>query len=100
MSALCGLLYRRPLLFTGWLLSAAAIGMALVRNMWLLGGGRTREAWSIAALVIMVGLYALSARLFRQPRLALLASGLAIAPGRWPYICFGVMWARGLAPVG
>ena len=74
------LLYRRPLLFTGWLLSAAAIGMALVRNMWLLGGGRTREAWSIAALVIIVGLYALSARLFRQPRLALLASGLAIAP--------------------
>ena len=48
--------------------------------MWLLGGGRTREAWSIAALVIIVGLYALSARLFRQPRLALLASGLAIAP--------------------
>jgi hypothetical protein len=73
-------LYRRPLLTAGWLLSAAAIGLALVRNLWLLGGGRTRESWAIVALILVTGLYALSARLFRQARFVWLASALVIAP--------------------
>ncbi len=104
-------LVRRPLLSAGWLLSAAAIGLALVRNLWLLGGGPVREGWAIAALCIVSGLYALAARLFHKARFVWLASALVIAPwtlathlfwgdvGAW----FGVSWvilALGLLGVG
>lgn len=73
-------LYRRPLLVAGWIVSAGAIGAALVRNLLLLGGGPTRQAWAIVALLIITGLYALSARLFRRPRFAWLASALVVFP--------------------
>jgi hypothetical protein len=73
-------LYRRPFLVTGWILSAITIGLALIRNLWLLGGGRTRELWAIGGLLIITALYALSARLFRRPLFVWLASLLVFAP--------------------
>jgi hypothetical protein len=73
-------LYRRPFLVTGWVLSAGTIGLALVRNLWLLGGGRTRQWWAVAGLLIITALYALSARLFRRPLFVWLAAGLLFAP--------------------
>lgn len=73
-------LYRRPLLVAGWMVSAAAIGLALLRNLWLLGGGRTRELWAVAGLWIVTGLYALSARLFQRARFVWLAAFLSFAP--------------------
>ncbi|MEA3396657.1 MAG: hypothetical protein U9R05_04270, partial [Chloroflexota bacterium] len=73
-------LYQRPLLTAGWTISAAAVGLALLRNLWLLGGGRTRELWAVAGLWTIVGLYALAARLFRQARFVWLAAFLSIAP--------------------
>ncbi len=73
-------LYRRPFLITGWVLSAGTIGLALIRNLWLLGGGRTRELWATAGLLIITGLYAVSARLFRRPLFVWLASFLFFAP--------------------
>jgi hypothetical protein len=74
------LLYKEPLLTAGWILSAAAIAAALVRNLVLLGGGATRQTWSIVALLLITGLYALSARLFRQARFVWLASALVVVP--------------------
>ncbi len=73
-------LYRRPLLIAGWAVSGAAVLLALGRNLVLLGGGRVREIWAIVALLIVVGLYALSARLFRRAVFAWLAAGLVFAP--------------------
>ncbi len=73
-------LYRRPFLITGWVLSAGTIGLALIRNLWLLGGGQTRELWAIAGLLIITGLYTASARLFRRPLFVWLASFLIFAP--------------------
>ncbi len=73
-------LFRRPLLVTGWSVSAIVIGLALVRNLWLLGGGRTQQIWAAAGLLLITGLYALSARLFRQVRFVWLAALLVIAP--------------------
>ncbi|MFQ5614088.1 MAG: SCO7613 C-terminal domain-containing membrane protein, partial [Anaerolineae bacterium] len=72
-------LYRRPLLVAGWSVSAGAIGLALVRNLLILGG-RSREIWAIVALLLVAGLYAVSARLFRQPNFLWLAAPLLIAP--------------------
>jgi hypothetical protein len=73
-------LYRRPLLIAGWVASAAAIGLAFVRNLWLLGGGRTQQTWAALGLLLMVTLYALSARLFRRARFVWLATLLVFAP--------------------
>jgi len=73
-------LYRRPLLTAGWTLSVATIGLALVRNLWLLGGGRTREIWAAVGLALITGLYALSARLFRRRRFVWFAAILVFAP--------------------
>ena len=73
-------LYKRPLLITGWVVSAGVIGLALIRNLLLLEGGRTQQIWAIIGLALVTGLYALSARLFRQARFAWLAAGLSFAP--------------------
>lgn len=73
-------LYRRPLLVAGWTVSAGAILLALVRNLALLGGGRIQQTWAAVGLLLVTGLYALSARLFRQARFAWLASWLLFAP--------------------
>ena len=73
-------LYRRPLLIAGWITSVAVIGIALVRNLILLGGGRTQQIWSVVGLTMIVALYALSARLFRQARFVWLAAFLAFIP--------------------
>jgi hypothetical protein len=73
-------LYRLPLLQAGWTLSAAAIVAALWRNMMWLGGGPTRQTWAVVALLLIVALYALAARLFRRPRFAWLAALLIPFP--------------------
>ncbi|MBN2006551.1 MAG: hypothetical protein JXA21_24580 [Anaerolineae bacterium] len=73
-------LYRRPLLTAGWTLSVITIGLALVRNLWILGGGRTREVWSAAGLLLITGLYALSARMFHRRRFVWFAAILVFAP--------------------
>jgi hypothetical protein len=73
-------LYRRPLLVTGWVASAGVVGLALVRNLWLLGGGRTQQLWAAAGLLLITGLYALAARLFRRARFLWLAALLVFAP--------------------
>ncbi|MEJ2558184.1 MAG: hypothetical protein P8186_18615, partial [Anaerolineae bacterium] len=49
-------IYQRPLLVTGWIASAGIIGLALIRNLWLLGGGRVQQIWaSIGLVLIAVG---------------------------------------------
>ncbi|MBI4674121.1 MAG: hypothetical protein HY741_20950 [Chloroflexi bacterium] len=73
-------LYRRPLLVTGWLTSALVIFLALFRNLVWLGGGRIQQTWAAVALLLMVALYALSARLFRQARFTWLAALLVFVP--------------------
>lgn len=73
-------LFRRPLLVTGWAGSAAIIGLALIRNLVLLGGGRIQQVWAVVGLLLITGLYALSARLFRQARFVWLAAGLLFIP--------------------
>jgi hypothetical protein len=67
-------------LTAGWVISALAIWLALVRNLWLLGGNQPRQLWSVVALSLLVGLYALSARLFRKPYLVWLAAPLGFLP--------------------
>ena len=74
-------LYKRPLLVTGWIMSAAAIGLALIRNLWLLNSApRVHQTWAVVGLLLITGLYALSARLFRQARFMWLAAILIFAP--------------------
>ncbi|NJN94369.1 MAG: hypothetical protein HC875_09890, partial [Anaerolineales bacterium] len=73
-------LFRRPLLAAGWIVSGGAVGLALVRNLWLLGGGRIQQIWAIVGLLVVVGLSTLSARLFRQARFVWLAALLIFAP--------------------
>lgn len=73
-------LYQRPLTRTGWFVSVGVIGLALVRNLFLLGGGVTQQTWSIVALLLLVGLYTLAARLYRQERFGWLAAVLILAP--------------------
>ncbi|MBN1584503.1 MAG: hypothetical protein JXA89_27605, partial [Anaerolineae bacterium] len=73
-------LYKRPLLAAGWVVSAGAIGLALIRNLLLLDGGLVQKNWAIAGLLIIVGLYALSAWMFRQARFVWLAAILLFAP--------------------
>jgi len=73
-------LYRRPLLIAGWAVSGGAVMLALVRNLLLLGGGPVREDWAIVGLLLIVALYAASARLFRKPLFLWLAAPLLFAP--------------------
>jgi hypothetical protein len=73
-------LYKRPLRTAGWIISLAAIGAAMVRNLLWLGGGSVRETWSLVALSLVVGLYAISARLFRKPNFVSFASLTAFLP--------------------
>ncbi len=73
-------LYRRPLLVAGWAVSGGTVVLALLRNLVLLGGGRVRETWAVIGLLIIVGLYALSARLFRRPLFVWLAAVLVVIP--------------------
>jgi len=79
-------LYRRPLLIAGWAVSGGAVVLALLRNLVLLGGGPVREDWAIVGLLMIVALYAGSARLFRRrmapirPLFLWLAAPLLIAP--------------------
>ncbi len=73
-------IYRRPLLIAGWAVSGGAVFLALVRNLLILGGGPVRENWSIVALLMIVALYAASARMFRRPVFLWIASPLLIAP--------------------
>lgn len=70
-------LYRGPLLTAGWCVSLGTAGLALVRNLLILGGGRTRLSWAFLATLLVTGLYALSVYLFR--RRAQAASRLAWA---------------------
>jgi len=73
-------IYHRPLLVAGWAVSGIAVALALLRNLWLLGGGPVRETWAIVALLLIVVLYATSARLFHCPLFLWLAASLLIAP--------------------
>jgi len=88
-------LYQRPLLATGWIISAIAIILALGRNLLILEGGRTQQIWAAIALVLITGLYALSARLFQQARFMWLASTLIFAP--WT-ILTNLGWLTGYYP--
>jgi len=91
-------LYRRPLLVTGWFASVAVIGLALVRNLILLGGGRVQQVWAVVGLLMITGLYALSARMFRQSMFVWLAALLVIAP--WTILTnLGfLLWPRPTTP--
>ncbi|MCP5098200.1 MAG: hypothetical protein GY943_21840, partial [Chloroflexi bacterium] len=73
-------LHKRPLLAAGWIISVAAIGAALVRNLVWLGGGTMRETWSLVALTLVVALYAGSAKLFRKSDFVLYASLTSFLP--------------------
>jgi hypothetical protein len=73
-------LFKRPLLVTGWTISAGVIGLALLYNLGQLGGGRAEQLWASGALVLIAGLYTLAARLFRQVRFVWLAALLSFAP--------------------
>jgi hypothetical protein len=87
-------LFRWPLLTTAWLIAAGTVGLALVRNIVLLGG-RTPITWAVVALWLVVGLLAASSRLYAgwraAPRFLYLAGGLAYLPWSlmiwllWPY---------------
>jgi len=73
-------LYHRPLLVTGWGLTTVAIGLALVRNTLLLGGGHTQMVWTAVALLLVTGLFGFSVYLFRQARFVWLAAPFIFAP--------------------
>ena len=88
-------LYRRPCLVAGWTVSVGAIILALIRNLLLLEGGQVQQTWAAAGLLLVSGLYALSARLFRRARFAWFASLLAVAP--WT-ILSNLGWYTALRP--
>jgi len=76
-------LYRKPLLVAGWAVSGGAVLLALVRNLNLPGDElmrAVREDWAIVGLLLVVALYAISARLFRRPLFLWLAAPLIFAP--------------------
>jgi hypothetical protein len=73
-------LFKRPLLITGWLISAGVVALSLLYNLWLLGGGRAEQVWAIVALTMLTGLFILSARLFRQVRFVWIAASLSFLP--------------------
>jgi len=91
-------LYRRPLLVAGWAVSGGAVVLALLRNLVLLGGGPVREDWAIVGLLLVVALYAGSARLFRRSLFIWLAAPLLIAP--WTLLTHRgwYIWASPPAP--
>ena len=74
------ILFRRPLLAVGWIASAGTIGLALIRNLILLGGGRIQQTWAAVGLTIIVALYSLSARMFKQARFVWFATFLSFIP--------------------
>ncbi len=80
ISRLVWRLYRNPLLVAGWTISIGAIVLALFRNLIILGGGRIQQIWAALGLLLLVGLYALSARLFRQVRFVWFAGVLVFIP--------------------
>jgi hypothetical protein len=86
-------LYRRPLLIAGWCVSAGAIGLALVRNLVLLGGGRVQTTWAIAGLLMVTVLYGASAWMFGRRLFVWLAGALVVLPWtlltRWGWF----LWA-------
>lgn len=73
-------LYCAPLLHTGWAASVIVIGLALVRNLVILGGGQIQQTWAAVGLLVLTALYALSARMFRQARFVWFAVCLAFIP--------------------
>ncbi|MBN1933410.1 MAG: hypothetical protein JW934_02030 [Anaerolineae bacterium] len=73
-------LYKRPLLAAGWTVSVGTIGLALIRNLMILDGGWVQKNWAIAGLLIVVGLYALAAWMFRRARFVWFAAILLFAP--------------------
>jgi len=73
-------LYARPLLVVGWIISIATIGLALIRNLMILEGGRIQQIWGIVALLLITGLYALAAKLFRRVRYVWFSSLLVFTP--------------------
>jgi hypothetical protein len=73
-------LYRKPLLIAGWAVSAGTVILALLRNLWFLGGGPVREDWAIIGLLMIVGLYVVSARLFRRSIFLWLGAVLLFSP--------------------
>ncbi len=80
ISRLAWQVYRNPLLVAGWTISVGAIGLAVFRNLVILGGGRIQQIWAALGLLLIIGLYAFSARLFRQVRFVWLAGALAFIP--------------------
>ncbi|MGD8627269.1 MAG: hypothetical protein PVJ34_22225, partial [Anaerolineae bacterium] len=86
-------LYRGALLAAGWTVSAGAVGLALMRNLLLLGGGPVREAWAIAGLLAVTALYGASAWLFGRRRFVWLAAVLVFAP--WTLLTYRgwFLWA-------
>ena len=54
--------------------------LALLRNLWLLGGGGIQKFWAWVGLLLIVGLFSLSAYLFRQVRFSWLAALLIFCP--------------------
>jgi len=54
--------------------------LSLVRNLILLGGGRIQQIWAAAGLLIITGLYALAARMFRRAYFAWFAVIVVLAP--------------------
>ncbi|RLC83680.1 MAG: hypothetical protein DRJ03_16420, partial [Chloroflexi bacterium] len=97
-------IYRQPLLVAGWAVSAGVIPLALVRNLILLEGGPVQQDWAITGLLMIVALYAASARLFRlrpapvRPLFLWLAAPLLIAP--WTLLTHRgwYVWATPSAP--
>ncbi|MCB8923880.1 MAG: hypothetical protein H6662_20060, partial [Ardenticatenaceae bacterium] len=83
------LLYRRPLTTAGWALSLATIGAALLRNVGIIGT-RLSEFWAIVALLMITGLYAIAAPLYKKVPFVWFASLLFIAP--WT---LGTRWLFG-----
>ena len=86
-------LYRRPLLVAGWAVSAGAIGLALVRNLLLLGGDRVQTTWAIAGLLTVTALYAASAWMFRRRLFVWLAGALVFAPWTLLTLWGWFLWA-------
>jgi len=73
-------LYQHPLLVAGWTASVGIIGLSLIRNLILLGGGRIQQTWAAAGLLIITALYALAARLFHKTRFVWFAVIVIFAP--------------------
>jgi hypothetical protein len=71
------------------------IGLALFRNLILLGGGRTQQTWAAIGLLLITGLYALSARLFRRAGFVWPAATLVFVP--WT-ILTNLGWFTALRP--